>query len=201
MPTFASVADTTLTVNWTAVSGAATYDVWRAAGGTCTGAVKLTGVPIAATTYPDSGLVCNTQYSYYITANNACGTSGNGTCGPVTTAACAAVPPEIGPGSTPATSQGWSNKTTTTWPSDATATSYTLYRGAKADLPQLLNATTDSCTKYTGAATSATISDDPQLATGLFYWYLVTGTNGSGEGTWGTATAGARVGNTSGACP
>ncbi len=39
------------------------------------------------------------------------------------------------------------------------------------------------------------------LVTGLFYWYLVTGTNGSGEGTPGTATCGTRVVNTTGVCP
>ena len=60
----------------------------------------------------------------------------------------------------------------------------------------------DSCTKYTGAATSTnTITEDPAGVTGRFYWYLVTGSNGAGEGTAGSATAGARVVNSSGTCP
>jgi hypothetical protein len=98
--------------------------------------------------------------------------------------------------------QGWSNKTTHIWPSEPTAATYTLYRGIHADLPKLLTGEVDSCTKYAGAAASTnTITENPAGVAGQFFWYLVTGTNDGGEGTAGNATAGARVVNSSGACP
>ena len=62
------------------------------------------------------------------------------------------------------------------------------------DLPALAG-----CLRYQGASPSVALAEVP--AAGAFYWYLVTGTNGSGEGTAGNATAGARVVNTSGVCP
>jgi hypothetical protein len=127
------------------------------------------------------------------TANGACSMHA---CTP------SAAPPETAPGETAATAQSWTNKTTQTWPTSATATSYNLYRGIKSDLPQLMNSSTDSCTKYTGAANStATITEDPTGVAGGFYWYLVTGSNTGGEGPAGNATAGARIVNSSGACP
>jgi hypothetical protein len=113
-----------------------------------------------------------------------------------------AAPGETAPGDTSATAQAWTDKTTQTWPDNAAATSYTLYRGIQSDLPQLLNASTDSCTKYTGAATGTdTITEDPTGISGGFYWYLVTGSNTGGEGPAGNATTGARTVNSSGTCP
>jgi hypothetical protein len=117
-------------------------------------------------------------------------------------------PPEVGPGDTPANSQNWTDKTTQTWPVEATATlGYRLYRGQLAGLPELLlNAAADSCTRATtanaSANTASNLTEDPSLlSAGDFYWYLVTGVNGGGEGTAGNATAGARIVNTSGNCP
>lgn len=125
----------------------------------------------------------------------------NGAC---TMHACmtSAAPGETAPGDTSATAQSWTDKTTQTWPANVSATSYTLYRGIRSDLPQLLNSSTDSCTKYTGAAAStATITEDPTGIAGGFYWYLVTGSNAGGEGSAGIATAGARTVNSGGGCP
>ena len=94
------------------------------------------------------------------------------------------LPPELASGNSPATAQRWTGQDdpelalAVTW-----AKTYTLYRGIQADLPQLLNGEMDSCTKYTGAATStSTITEDPAGVMGRFYWYLVTGSNGAGEG-------------------
>jgi trimeric autotransporter adhesin len=87
-PTFSSISCTSLTVSWSTVSGATGYDVYRVAGTTCTGAVKINGAAVAGTSYPDSGLNAGTQYSYYIVAKNACGDSTNGSCGTTTTTVC-----------------------------------------------------------------------------------------------------------------
>jgi subtilisin-like proprotein convertase family protein len=120
-------------------------------------------------------------------------------CGAKGTATCAVG--EVAPGDVLATAQTWSDAQTQTWPSNPDATSYTLYRGVQADLPNLLNNNTDSCTVHTGSDTFYTVNDDPTQAAGGFYWYLVTGTNGAGEGTAGNATAGARIVNSTGLCP
>jgi len=85
------------------------------------------------------------------------------------------------------------------WNAAANATSYVLYRGVKADLLNLLNSGTDSCTRLTrsSSTTGHVLTELP--GAGSFYWYLVTGVNGSGEGSAGSATAGARIVNNTGA--
>jgi hypothetical protein len=121
----------------------------------------------------------------------------------VTGASCTSslpVPGETAPGTTSATAQGWSSKTVHTWPANAQATGYKVVLGTPANMPYLLNATNDSCLKWSGAGTSCTLSDAP--AAGSFYWYLVIGTNATGDGLPGNATIGPRTLNyTTGACP
>ena len=116
-PTFTSVGQTTLTVNWSAVSGATSYDVWRASGATCAGAVKITASPVAGTSYPDTGLSCNSPYSYFVVANNGCGASANGTCASQTTAACASPPLRVPYSVTPTkmTTSSHGTNGTVTW--------------------------------------------------------------------------------------
>ncbi len=116
-------------------------------------------------------------------------------------------PGEVAAGDSPGSAQGWSGKTIHTWPPHGRATEYRLYRGLRADLPGLLDGSVDSCLKYSGAAVSAAISDDPGTdvggdpVPGRFYWYLVTGVNVAGEGTAGAASTRERVVDSSGACP
>jgi hypothetical protein len=111
-------------------------------------------------------------------------------------------PNEVAPGSTFNTALKWTDKNTPTWSGDSSASSYRLYRGVKAGLPNLLSANVDSCLRYEGAATSVPTADDPtSLGAGDFYWYLVVGVQGPAEGPAGNATAGARIVNSSGACP
>jgi hypothetical protein len=124
-----------------------------------------------------------------------------------TSSACStgsAIPGEAAPGTTSATAQTWSDKNTQSWPAVAGATSYALYYGLLADLPSLLSTNADSCLKYSGSSTSASgITEDPSAKAGRFYWFLVTASNAAGEGTAGSATAGARIVNPrpGGNCP
>jgi hypothetical protein len=133
---------------------------------------------------------------YWMVDNVRLDVTGPGTC---TMHACSAVPGEIAPGGSLATAESWTGKTTTNWPSNAQANSYKVYRGGPADLPNLLNSSVDSCLKYQGSSTSAAVAETPSA--GSFYWFLVTGVNGGGEGTPGNATSGPRVVNASDACP
>jgi subtilisin-like proprotein convertase family protein len=97
--------------------------------------------------------------------------------------------------------QLWVGQTGQQWEGIAGATSYNLYRGVPADLPQLLTAAADSCLRLTtsGPSTGAVLTETP--TPGSFYWYLVRAANTVGEGPAGAATAGPRVHNSAGTCP
>jgi hypothetical protein len=92
----------------------------------------------------------------------------------------------------------FTSKTAVSWSAAAGASGYYLYRGELADLPNLLDATDDSCqVGLTNGLSLAGVSDP---AAGL-EWYLVRGWNTGGYGSAGAATAGARVHDSSGTCP
>jgi hypothetical protein len=176
-PTFTSVSCTTLTVNWTAVSGATTYDVWRVAGASCSGAVKITGTPVAGTTYNDTGLTASTQYSYLITANNTCGTSANGTCASVTTTPTTPAAPGA-----PTLTPGCTN-VSLSWTAVPTATDYEVWRNAGASCTgaTLVVSTTGGLTTY----------NDTGRSLGTQYSYAIRAKNtcgASGNGTCATTT-------------
>lgn len=107
------------------------------------------------------------------------------------------VPPETAAGPGPANELVWSTPHDLVWPTNPNAVTYTLYRGVRADLPQLLDSAVDSCTRYQGATAMATGLTEEPLA-GDFYWYVVTGTSVCAiESPAGSS----RVVNSSGACP
>ena len=62
----------------------------------------------------------------------------------------------------------------------------------------------DSCTRFTGVDSGSNLVDlsldDPSGVAGGFYWYVVTGWNGIGEGSAGDASTGPRVVNSLGPC-
>lgn len=86
------------------------------------------------------------------------------------------------------------------WSAAAGATSYNVYSGRISTMAGLLNVTTDSCLAAAPSATSTgpALGDTPPPCS--LFWYLVDGVNGSGEGTAGNASAGARLLNSSGSC-
>lgn len=79
---------TSMELSWAAVPGAASYNVWRASGSSCSGAVKINPSPVSGTTYADSGLALGANYSYRLTASNTCGTSAPGSCATASTLSC-----------------------------------------------------------------------------------------------------------------
>jgi len=185
-PTITSVEDidagqhTGIRVNYTAGLGATRHDLYR------DGALVQSSYTSGATHTPGDAWV----HTYTVRAwKFPCSTGSNavqGFDGPQ------AVPPEIAPGDSVSTAQSWPDKTTHTWPSNANCTSgYLLYRGTPADLPKLMDSSKDSCLRFKGYAagenTKSGMTEDPATEPGRFYWYLVTGVNGSGEGTAGAA--------------
>ena len=193
-PTITAVAD----VNACAATGiSVTYSAGTPAGSSYNilkdGTVVVTGYTSGATYVPGD----TSSHTYIVQAvSGTCTTNSTGMAG---TDATGSLPGEAASGSSSSTAQTWSSKTSSSWPPVSGASGYTLYRGERGQLPNLLTNATDSCTKYTGSSTSATEPSDPTSHGGL-YWYLITASNACGEGIAGNATAGPRIVNSSGTC-
>ncbi|MCA8837478.1 MAG: fibronectin type III domain-containing protein, partial [Proteobacteria bacterium] len=74
-PTLTAGSDTAISLSWTAVTGATSYEVWRHTGNDNSVATKLGGsTAITVTTFADSGLAAATRYYYWLKAclNDAC---------------------------------------------------------------------------------------------------------------------------------
>ena len=205
-PTFSSVASTSMTVNWTTTGGAATYDVYRASGSSCTGAVKINASPVSGTTYSDSGLTPSSPYSYYVVATDACGAT-NGSCATQSTSAASTplrVPYSVTPDKITTTTQG-TNLTFTWDKTNCPSTNYHIIYGLGANIATLATSSPTVAGSACSIGTSGTYtwSSAPSPAAGAFLWFLVVGDNGSTtEGSWGLTSGSAEEGGTaaSGQC-
>jgi hypothetical protein len=183
-------ADNGVTVYWTAPSGwndngfgARTFDVLR------DGTPIATGLSSSTVSYMDTTGANGVSYNYQVKANNGCGLSAY-TAGALATDTVGAAPDEV-------VSIGICS-----WNPSAGAEGYRVYRGTKADLPNLKTSTADGCLRYEGAATSFDCSgDDPGSVTGKLYWYLITAYIGPCECTSGAGTGYERNLSSSGSCP
>jgi hypothetical protein len=92
------------------------------------------------------------------------------------------IPPEEVSGPASPQPLRWSSKGRITWEDRGDCDSYRLYRGVAGDLPGLLDASDDSCLRWTGVDpfTGEEITEDPPA--GDLFWFLVTGENAAGEG-------------------
>jgi hypothetical protein len=79
------------------------------------------------------------------------------------------------------------------------ATSYTVYRGLRPDLPGLLVPAPDSC--IVGVVTTTTADGIGDPAPRDLHWFLVTASNLEGEGSAGQGTGGPRLVDSAGPCP
>jgi len=110
----ATPGDTTVSLAWTAVAGATSYDVYR-------GGTKLTTV--ATTSFGDSGLANGTTYSYYVVAKNATQTS-------TASATVTATPAASAPGApTGLSGTAGDLQVSLTWTPVSGASTYNVYRG------------------------------------------------------------------------
>lgn len=174
-------------LSWSASTdniGVYCYDIFRSGDGSSPGTF-LARVLSPALTYRDASLVEGVSYSYTVQAMDASlNRSGYSA--------------QVSEKVTEVPSIYWASGTGMSWDYAPRASSYAVYRGTKAGLPSLLNASSDSCTRWTGSATSLTLTETPPA--GDFYWYLVVGVNSAGPGSAGNATAGARIVNSKGSC-
>jgi fibronectin type 3 domain-containing protein len=160
----ATAGSGSVTLNWTASSGATSYNVYRGttAGGESTSAI-VTGITSAS--YSDTGLTNGTKYYYKVAAVNAGGTS-------ALSAEASATPQPSAPAAPIGlTATAGSGSVTLNWTASSGATSYNVYRGTAAG--------SESTTAIVTGNTSAAYSDTG-LTNGTRYYYKVAAVNGGG---------------------
>jgi fibronectin type 3 domain-containing protein len=160
-----------ITLSWTSVSNATSYNIYYA---TTSGVTTTSGMKIAAVSSPyvHNGISASTTCFYIVTAVNSAGESAPSAVAYATTASAPPVP--TAPGApTGVSATGGTKQVTIAWSAVSGATSYTIYWSPNPGV------TTTNGTKITGAT-------NPAVQTGLSdsttYYYIVTATNGVGEG-------------------
>lgn len=159
-----SVNATQINVSWTAVTGAASYNVYRSNNSALVGNTTQT-------TYSDTGLTPSTSYGYFVRAANAAGevSINPSTVVSATTAALPSTPTGITGTTTSATQFdiGWTNVTG--------ATGYNVYRSASPNV-QIIPGN-----KINTAPLTVGPFSDTALTAATTYYYKVTSVNAAGE--------------------
>lgn len=175
-------ADTGVLVTWSdpspwgdGGSGTRSFSVLR------DGAVIRAGLPASTHAFTDTTGTNGVTYTYAVRALNGCGQA-------TTTAGVAAADEFRVPEEVPTTSFQWSGgtKTTLSWSAATGADSYRVYRGEGADVGDLPSGAS-VCLAYEGTETTTGELLLSEPAAGQFYWYLVVGVNGAGEGSAGSS--------------
>lgn len=164
----ATPANSQVSLTWTVGVGAASYNVKRSAtSGSGYITISTTGA-VTGNNYTDSTAVNGDIYYYVVSSTNSAGESTN--C----TEAAAAMPPATptGLGATPGANQVSLNWTASTGASGAT--SYNVKRSTTSG--------SGYSTISTPGAVTGTIYTDSTAISGTTYYYVVSGTNSSGEG-------------------
>jgi fibronectin type 3 domain-containing protein len=153
-----------ISVSWTAATGAASYKVYYAA--SAGGEKTLAGTVTSGTSYTHTGLSASTAYYYFITAVNASGESGFSQY----TENAAAVTKAPAPSGVTATALS-ATSIQVSWNAVSGAASYKIYSAASSSGTKNLLATVASGTSYTHSGLSS--------ATDYYYW--ITAVNNDGE--------------------
>jgi len=158
-----------VTLSWSAVSGATSYNVYYA---TTSGVTPATGTKMStmSTSYMQMALTAGTTYYYVVTAVNSAGESAASAQVSATTAAAPAPTVPAAPMGGMAT--GGTNQVTLSWNAVGSATSYNIYYATASGVTKATG------TKIAGATSPAVLTG---LAAGTTYYLIVTAVNGTGE--------------------
>ncbi len=149
--------NSSVSLSWNAVSGAAGYNVYR-------DGVKANAGTITGTTYTDSGLASGTSYGYTVKAVTSSGAAGASSA--AVTGTTTGTPPPLAAPTGLAAGATTASAVPLTWTATSGATGYNVYRnGSK------VNASAIAATSYT----------DSGLAASTTYSYAVTALNGTSE--------------------
>ncbi|HEY4745192.1 MAG TPA: fibronectin type III domain-containing protein, partial [Desulfuromonadaceae bacterium] len=159
-----------VTISWTAVSNATSYNIYWS---TTTGVTTATGTKITGVSSPyvQTGLTASTTYYYIVTAVNSAGESLPSSQASATTAA-SAPGPGVPAAPTGVTATGSTNEVTVSWAAVTGATSYNLYWSLTTGV------TTATGTKIAGVTSPFS---HELLAANTTYFYIVTAANSAGE--------------------
>ncbi|MFD4370719.1 fibronectin type III domain-containing protein [Streptomyces sp. NPDC058486] len=154
--TTTATTDTTASLSWNTVAGAASYHVFR-------NGTKVNTAPVTTATYTDTGLAAGTTYSYTVAAVDASGTAG--TRSSAVDATTTGTPVTL-PAPTALTVTGTTDTTASlSWNTVAGAASYHVYRNG---------------TKVNAAPVTAATYTDTGLTAGTTYSYTVAAVDASG---------------------
>ena len=170
-----AASSSSITVSWTAVSGATGYIVQRST--SASGTFTQVGSPTSAS-FTDTGLTASTSYWYRVIAQNSAGQSQPSTSASATTQA-----PSVTVPSAPSWVDAFaasSSSINVSWQAVSGATGYIVQRSTSASgtYTQVGTPTTNSFTN-TGLSASTT------------YWYRVAATNSAGNSSWSSTTSAA----------
>jgi fibronectin type 3 domain-containing protein len=161
-----------VTVRWTSVAGATSYDVYRS---TAPGSQGAKVGSSSTTAFNDTAVVNGTAYFYAVTADNAAGEGPASVQSPGVTPAVPVAAPAAPTGVNVTAANA---KVTVTWTASAGSTSYNLYRS------------TVQGTRGSKVGSSSTTSfTDGTAANGATYYYEVTAANAAGESQASTQSA------------
>ena len=161
----AAAGNAQVTVNWTPVAGAKSYNVYRS---TTPGSQGPKVGSSSTTTFSDTTVANGTAYFYEVTADNA---AVEGSASVQSSGATPAVPVIAPAAPTGVNATAGNGQVTVNWTSVAGATSYNVYRS-----------TTPGSQGAKVGSSSTTALSDTAVVNGTAYFYEVTADNAAGEG-------------------
>ena len=180
--TAAIASSTEIDLSWSAVVGAASYNVYRSIGATGTYTLAQSGN--TGTTFHDTGLTAGLIYAYYVVPVDADG-SGSGSNAVSVALGSAAPPAPTGIFAFPYNTSNLTN--VIVWNAVPGASSYNVYRGTTAGGEGSVPIVTGTNNGYTGP--NDRYYYDANTVAGTTYYYKVTAVNSYGESAKSTEAA------------
>jgi len=162
----ATPGNATVSLSWTASSGASSYNVLRST--TNGGPYGTIATGVTTTSYADTGLTNGTTYYYVVQAVNSVGSSPSSNQASATPSSCALPAPPTG-----LSASAGNRQVSLSWTSSSGAASYKVKRSTSSGGPYATIASVTKGTSY--------VDTDSTLTNGTTYYYVVSGVNACGE--------------------